>query len=370
VRQSTGYSAAYIPGLDGLRAIGFLFVFLAHTTPAAISHRAPQELGVTLFFFLSGYLITTLLRMELEATGGISLRDFYIRRALRILIPMYVAFVVVAGGEYLLSIPLGNWRGLWSAVLYCYNYLRLLPSPAMVPAGLNVIWSLCVEEHFYVLFPLLYLLMASAGWARQRQAGVLVCLCLIGLCWRTYVHFHHFPPFWTYRTTDCRFDSLLWGCVLAVWKNPRLDEASELLQRYGGVLAAVSVAVLAADWMVRSAAYREGLRYTVQGVLLCFIFHFVVSRTSHWSVRWLESRPLRDVGLLSYSLYLIHLPVQIMLSTGLQRAGWWISLAGLVVSLIYAAMVRRWIELPLKRVRARFRHTGSMRRSGVTMDGI
>ncbi len=372
-------STAYIPGLDGLRAIGFLFVFLAHTAPGAIAHHVPQELGVTLFFFLSGYLITTLLRMELEATGGISLRDFYIRRALRILAPMYVVFVVVAVGDSLVSLPLGNWRGLWSAVLFCYNYLHLLPNPAMVPAGLNVIWSLCVEEHFYVLFPVLYLLMARAGWSRRRQAGALVGLCVAGLCWRTYVHFHHFPAQWTYRTTDCRFDSLLWGCVLALWKNPRLDVASGRLRRYGGVLAAVSVAVLASDWVIRSATYREGLRYTVQGVLLCFIFHFVVSRAGHWSVRWLEGLPMRYIGWLSYSLYLIHLPVQMMVSTALRKAGWRISghvglvvlpVITLIVSLIYAAIVRQWLELPLKQVRARFRHAGSMRRAGVAIDGI
>ena len=87
-------SSTYIPALDGLRAIAFFCVFGAHTNGRTIGQYVPATFGVTLFFFLSGYLITTLLRGEAQKTGNIALKDFYIRRALRIFLPMYIAFAV------------------------------------------------------------------------------------------------------------------------------------------------------------------------------------------------------------------------------------------------------------------------------------
>src|ERR1051326_8050510 len=82
-----------IPSLDGIRALAVLLVFAAH---AGLNERVPGNFGVTVFFFLSGYLITTLLRLEWERTGGISLKAFYLRRVLRILPPMYLVLAAAS----------------------------------------------------------------------------------------------------------------------------------------------------------------------------------------------------------------------------------------------------------------------------------
>src|ERR1700744_3613314 len=143
----------YVPSLDGIRAIAFLLVFVAH---AGLKDIVPGGLGVTIFFFLSGYLITTLLRLEEDQTGTISLREFYIRRAIRILPPMYITLAVVfilSHSGAMRTIPT-----LWSyvaAVLFGTGYFSmLLNGVRWEGAGMETLWSLGVEEHFYLVFPL------------------------------------------------------------------------------------------------------------------------------------------------------------------------------------------------------------------------
>src|SRR5688572_18281201 len=86
--------AFHIPSLDGLRGAAFLVVFFGHALPAALLRFVPPAFGVTVFFVLSGFLITTLLRKEFDKTGTVSLREFYLRRALRILPPFYIVLVL------------------------------------------------------------------------------------------------------------------------------------------------------------------------------------------------------------------------------------------------------------------------------------
>ena len=195
--------SSYIPGLDGIRAIAFLLVFWAHALPA-VSFYIPATLGVTIFFFLSGYLITTLLRRELERTGTISLRDFYIRRTLRIFIPLYVVFAMSAAfAHFVMHWPAGNRIGILSLLFYFYNYAVVLKLDAWLPLGMNVVWSLAVEEHFYILFPLLYLAMVRNKLSRLTQNRILIGFCVAELIWRfVLIAVLHDQRLWTYYATD------------------------------------------------------------------------------------------------------------------------------------------------------------------------
>jgi peptidoglycan/LPS O-acetylase OafA/YrhL len=226
--QGTKPASSYIPGLDGIRAIAFLLVFWAHGTPGPISHYIPATLGVTIFFFLSGYLITTLLRKEVTRTGTISLRDFYLRRTIRILVPLYIVYAIsVPFAHYLLHTFAGNLRGALSVVFYYYNYSIFLNWNCLPPVGMDVVWSLCVEEHFYILFPLLYLTMMRRRISTQRQTQFLLLLCGLELVWRfVLLLVLHKNWMWTYAATDARFDSILWGCILALRNNPVLTSAT------------------------------------------------------------------------------------------------------------------------------------------------
>ena len=141
----------HIPALDGIRAVAVLLVFLSHTSEQPL---IPGGLGVTIFFFLSGYLITTLLRREAASKGFISMSDFYLRRAFRILPPMYLTLAIAWAITRFGHLPTqGNALGLFATTFYFYNYADLLHLHALVPSGMNLLWSLMVEEHFYLVFP-------------------------------------------------------------------------------------------------------------------------------------------------------------------------------------------------------------------------
>jgi peptidoglycan/LPS O-acetylase OafA/YrhL len=150
----------YIPALDGLRAVAFFIVFVAHSMP---SRQLPGGFGVTVFFLLSGYLITTLLRSEAEHRQSVNLKNFYLRRLLRIFPPCDVTLVIVTSLACVgLLYNTECYRSLPAAFLYfsnCWNILGL----GNLPAGMGVLWSLAVEEHYYLLFPVLYAWFVYAG---------------------------------------------------------------------------------------------------------------------------------------------------------------------------------------------------------------
>jgi peptidoglycan/LPS O-acetylase OafA/YrhL len=372
-------ATTYIPALDGLRAIAFFCVFLAHTNMTTYGNYVPATFGVTLFFFLSGYLITTLLRGEAQKTGTIKLKDFYIRRALRIFIPMYIAFGVA---ELLGKMKYHEWHitglGFLSIVFYFYNYARMFSTSAWLPQGFDVTWSLCVEEHFYLLFPLTYLIILRKRVPRATQVMVLLFLCALGLSWRTYVSYHNFPDKWTYFATDCRFDSILWGSLLALWTNPVLDEKPKMLAKYGGVLATIAFITLVGTMAFGSwhridpqarLRYADTLRYSMQGICLYFIFHFAITSIDHWSVRWLENRALRYVGWLSYSLYLIHVSIQGLFDNTSLNV-WLLSPVVFVLAFAYACAIRHTVELPLQNLRKRYRHQAPPVSASMPVEGI
>jgi len=171
---SAPLASRHIPSLDGIRAGSFLIVFSNH----ALASWIPGQLGVTVFFFLSGFLITTLLRAEYEKNGSVSLRHFWLRRALRILPPLYL--VVLGSALLALAIyPPGTVHGpaVASQLLLYANYYD---GSKGVP-GTAVIWSLAVEEHFYLLFPLLYVAMQRWRVSRKDQARLLWDCA--GRCW-------------------------------------------------------------------------------------------------------------------------------------------------------------------------------------------
>ena len=209
--------------MDGIRAISFFLVFFAHAGLGATV--IPGGFGVTIFFLLSGFLITTLLRMEFERNRRIGLGSFYLRRVLRILPPLYVTLALAV---VLWWIGRGHgafpvW-GFASQVLQVSNYYQIYADQGVILPGTGVLWSLAVEEHFYLLFPLLYLWMCPR-FSVRRQVLVLLALCAAALAWRCILHFHfHAGTIRTYYGTDTRFDSILFGCVFAIVANPILRD--------------------------------------------------------------------------------------------------------------------------------------------------
>lgn len=347
----------YMPSLDGLRAISFLVVFVAH---AGLHDVVPGGFGVTVFFFLSGYLITTLMRMEHARSGTVSLRHFYLRRVLRILPPFYlvlgVSSVLVALG--LLGGTLEPWP-LLAQALHFGNYWMLSEGYAGAAPGTGVLWSLAVEEHFYFVFPMVYLLLQRLGLGARSQALTLWGLCAAVLAWRCVLVLGlGVATDRTYMASDTRVDSILFGCALAVWHNPVLDAGGRPLHAvWRRVLLPLGLATLLATFLVRGEAFRETVRYSLQGLALVPVF-VVALREPGWGVmRLLNLRGLAFVGTLSYSLYLVHHIVIYALEHhlpalhGLARG---VLALGVSMALAYAIYV--WVEQPCARLRRRLSH--------------
>ena len=358
-----GGGSSYIPGLDGIRAIAFMMVFLAHASPPGISFYLPATLGVTIFFFLSGYLITTLLRKEFERTGDVSLKDFYIRRALRILVPLYLVYgLAELVGRFVVHGAGGTLAGFVSTVFYYFNYGYALGAYGIglniyAPMGMSIIWSLCIEEHFYLLFPMVFLALNRSRLSQRTRMLWLVGFCLLELGWRSFRVVDHFQanPSWNYYATDARLDSILWGAVLAMFFNPMLGDRRLLPKRGQAWVFGAAVTGLVLSLGIRGELYRDALRYSVQAVLLLVIFSFAISRIDHWTVRWLEWPVVRYMGWISYTLYLCH---YLVLETITARAPmrWPLRMGlGLALSVVFASAMRYAVELPLQRLRGRFR---------------
>jgi peptidoglycan/LPS O-acetylase OafA/YrhL len=296
-------SGLHIPSLDGIRAIAAMIVFVSH---AGWSEVIPGGFGVTVFFFLSGYLITTLLRQEYEQTGGISLSRFYLRRVFRIIPPLYIVLLLLLflGRDGVHPTP----AAVAAQFAQLTNYYAIVWGTARLIPDSGPTWSLAVEEHFYLLFPLLLIALLRAN-SYRKIALVLTLLCAAVLMWRCWLIFGFKVRYdYTYYATDSRFDSLLYGCVMAIGFNPVLDRQLIRLNNKGWIAALlVSAGLLALSFLYRSEPFRATLRYSVQGVALIPIF-FTAIRHHTWPIyRWLEARPVRFLGLISYTFYLVHL---------------------------------------------------------------
>ena len=341
-------SSLYIPSLDGMRALAFLVVFVAHSMPYNI---LPGGFGVTIFFFLSGYLITTLLRGEAQKTSTISLKGFYMRRVLRIFPPCYLTIIVVAilaAAGVLYNVE--SYRSLVAGFLYFSNYWNIA-GWGNLPAGLGVLWSLAVEEHYYLLFPLLYAWFVRKSIRRRHQAMILIGLCVLALAWRCYRAFViHSSWENIYEGTDTRFDAILFGCALAVMANPRFGDRIDWLRKHANALAAGGAVVLVLTFVYRNQMFRETFRYSVQSIALMPIFFLVTLPQNHLVSRCLEWRVLRYLGQLSYSMYLIHHTL-FHHFYHYYRPGILVACVVLVLTFAYAQAMRTLVELPIQRAR-------------------
>lgn len=335
----------HVPALDGFRAIAVLIVMVSH---AGLGKWIPGGFGVTIFFFLSGYLIISLMRSEQASTGCVSLKGFYFRRTIRIFPPMYITIGLSAAAALagLLPEPVSA-MGLLRDALFLTNYSNLWQTGPGVPIPL---WSIDVEEWFYILFSLSFVLFLSRL-QPARAARWCALACLFILCVRTGIATGGGNLDQIYYWSHTRFDSILYGGCLALWQNPRLDGPGAWRPRPWHI--AFALAVLAACIIIRNPVFRETLRYSLQGMGLFVIFSAVLHDKGLVS-RVMGSRPLRWVGLLSYTLYLCHVPILKMIEhnwPGLPLAA--TGTAMMVASAAYALAMYFGVERPLARWRSR-----------------
>lgn len=347
--------AFHIPSLDGVRAVAFLIVFLSH---AGLKDLVPGGFGVTIFFVLSGYLITTLLRMEFEKHHSIDLRAFYIRRSFRILPLLYLtlaaALLLRLAGQTSGELHAG---AVTSQVLHWSNFYLISHGPESVVGGTIVLWSLAVEEHFYLLFPLFFWFIHRA-FRKRTQAWILVSACVACLLWRlVLIMWIHQPLVRTELGTDTRFDGLLFGCLMAIAANPALDYSPWLSPkriRWGAILG---VGVLLFTFLYRNEVFRYTWRFTLQGIALLPLFAYVIKARGSKVFRILNTRWLAQLGVLSYSLYLIHGIILDWFTIHLHSSKLLVGVMTFSVAIILAKCLQLAVERPMQKLRRGFAHT-------------
>lgn len=358
--------AFYIPSLDGIRAMAVMLVFLSH---AGLNDRVPGNFGVTVFFFLSGYLITTLLRMEFDQSGRINLGAFYLRRVLRILPPMYlvlaVASVLTALG--LLDGSLDP-AAVLAQVFHLSNYYIVENGwwDGRAP-GTWIYWSLAVEEHFYLAFPLVYIGLRRFVPSRKGQFWILLGLCAAIFIWRmVLVYDLGAPKDRTYVATDTRVDSILFGCALAVFGNPVLDGTRVGARVWKFLLVPLGLAGLLVSFLVQNADFEQSVRYSLQGVALFPLFVAAIRFPEWLPFRILNVRSVKFVGIISYGFYLLHPTVLFADFEYLKIHPILQGIIGLVVALGLAAAMYYLVEQPCARLRKRLSRTSSRGRAAAS----
>ena len=327
--------AAMNPGfrqdIQGLRALAVLLVILDH---ARIGPFHGGFIGVDVFFVISGFLITGLLVSEAERTGRASLLGFYARRARRILpAATLVILATVAASVYFLSAVEANGAiedALW-ATFFAANFKFARDGTDYFqndtpPSPLQHYWSLSVEEQFYLVWPLLVLLLCLyAAWRARRSAGarslgprvrdlgVSPLVVIVGVSFAYSVSFSTTDPVSAYFSPFTRAWELGFGALVACLSTRLilLKPSVQALLSWAG-LAAVVVAALVFDATTVFPGYAAAVPVVGTAALLAGGL-----RAASWGPQWLLSvRPMRLVGDWSYSLYLWHWPVLIIVSRG------------------------------------------------------
>jgi len=343
----------YIPSLDGIRAVSIAIVFLSHAGYTFI----PGGFGVTVFFFLSGYLITTLLVKEFEANGTISLSKFYWRRVWRIFPPMYaaLAFALVVS---LVGLNEGTPTVTTVSLqaLHLSNYVNISPELKLgMPLGSRVYWSLAVEEHFYLVFPILALFMLRR-YTKKTQGIVIMILCAAVLAWRLILAWFFDASYdRLFFATDTRLDAILFGCAMGLYRNPMDQSSPQWSPRKAILWTGAAIIFILGTVLIRNELYRNTLRYTLQSAALLPIFYAAIQHPSVGPFRLLNLSWVRFIGLLSYSLYLVH-QVIVLALRNMQPE---ISTPAVIViagtlSLALAYLFHILLELPAARMRKRY----------------
>jgi peptidoglycan/LPS O-acetylase OafA/YrhL len=347
---AAGLQKSHLPSLDGIRAMAvFLVVFYHLGVPGM-----PGGMGVLIFFVLSGFLITWLLLKEEERFGHISLKFFYARRTLRIFPAFYVYWFLIIGLSIISSRHIFRAQALCSFFYVSNYYQAIFGDPN---TGLSHTWSLGVEEQFYLLWPVTFLLL------RNNRRRIKFLLWSIGAVWlyREFLIFVvHRSEVYIYEAFDTRADHLMIGCILAValreqvW--PRLwqllvESPWRMWITVAGLVASAALSHFG------KATYRDSLAFIIDPMLAAAL---IVQGTAYRSIglgRIFNWGSVRYLGAISYSIYLYH-PLAMSLGEKIfRRLPGLRSVAplGAVLSVIVVASASYWLlEQPLQKLRARF----------------
>jgi peptidoglycan/LPS O-acetylase OafA/YrhL len=356
-RTSAPKKLGYQPALDGLRAVSVMAVILYH---ADVSWMPGGFLGVEVFFVVSGFLITSLLLEERASSGMVDLRHFWVRRGRRLLPALYLLLAVVSAATLLVYHDAAGRMGgdVLAALAYVYNWWQIfLDESYFAQAGrpplLQHLWSLAVEEQFYLIFPPLFVLgLVKLGHVRIRWA--VLGTALASAAWMAFLYDPGVDTSRVYYGTDTRLSGLLLGSFLAMVWTPWRSRAKAAPQA-GPMLDLVGVAGLAiiAWFMLRVNAF-DPFIYRGGFLLLDVVCITVIAVLVHPAARLsrvLSWAPLVWIGLRSYSLYLWHWPIFMVTRPELDvpLSGFALFVFRMLLTFGAAELSFRYVETPLRK---------------------
>lgn len=297
--------------IDAMRAYAVLVVVIAH---AGLGHIIPGGSGVTIFFAISGFIITHLLLVERKRTGGFDLTSFYIRRGLK-LAPPFIVIVAVPTLVYS-AYEHVDWLLFSSQAFFFFNWIYMTNGDAALLPGSGVVWSLSIEEQFYIVFSLIWLLTVRS----RHYVKCLAVLALIGtvvpLILRVVIALTDFSHHRIYYGTDTRLDGIAIG-VLAAVGYYYLSEVAEH-SNYVGVLSSDwtlggAIFLYLMSLVIRDEVYQETISYSLQSIAAALVILYGLLprpvnsgiRSTFYKLSGLSA--VQIVGLSSYSIYLVHL---------------------------------------------------------------
>ena len=375
-RESSSVPRFYLPELDSLRFFAFFADFLWHLHPVpgwvisaphknaietlAVAVWQAGEFGVDLFFTLSAFLITELLTREKSRFGGVDIRSFYVRRILRIwplyygfLAALYLALAILPGAQ----VP---WRALPGFAVFLGNFVMY--RGMFVPLSLGILWSVSLEEQFYLLWPWVVSRLSRRG---LLVVAILVWLFSIVSRWRLIGL--GVPPRAIWWNSFARLDPLAIGVLLSVWLGgSRLDRFHSARR----VVAIVAVLLIVGAGYCspredNGAAIRIMLAYPL-GALGCGGVVLAALGTGSRPDSWIVTPVLRYLGRISYGLYVFHATMLILtlrLLHGLQHSVAYsgiVTVVALTLTIGVAAASYQWLEKPFLKLKTRFQHVRSM----------
>ena len=293
-----------LPSLDGLRAVAVTLVIVHHLHVP----YSPDGRGVLTFFVLSGFLITWMLLKESETTGAVSVRNFYVRRVLRIF-PAFYVFLILSIVARIVTIGWPN-RFLLLDYICCFSYTvnyRFALTPNIEHTAWHT-WALAIEEQFYLLWPLVFLAFRTN---LRKLTRVLIGAIVFVEIYRIVLLFKfHAHEYWLNFSFDCRADHLLIGCLLAV-----LLKRGVLAPFWNLLTSRLWVSLVPFGLMIGSIAldfrfhhpYRFAVGFVIDPLLTALFLVQVMAFGHTFLWGWLNWRVIRYLGQISYGMFLYHM---------------------------------------------------------------
>ena len=357
----SGGKKRYIPAIDGLRAFAVFAVILYHM---GAPFARGGLLGVTVFFVISGYLITGLLTAEWESSGTIDLPQFWFRR-IRRLFPAIVLVIVIMAAVYSFASPLLLtkmrpdiipglfWFENWWYILRDLSYFEA----AGAPSPLTHFWSLAIEEQFYLIWPILLLCAYKAGAKKRFVRRACLVLAVASAIAMAVMYDPAGDPSRVYYGTDTRAFSLLIGAWLSfAWPGSQLTTSSTRNVPSSSVAILDVVGLVAFLGIVAMCVFISGYSDFMYygGLLICSVLSAaviaVLAHPRSLFARIAALKPFVWIGQRSYGMYLWHFPIIVLLQPRNATAlPWWVYLVEIALTIGIAHLSYQFVETPIRR---------------------